>query len=173
MSNQIQTQTRIRAIADDLEKGISNPEIISHYCPLWDVSERTMKRYLALAKDVVMGRLEDMDAIIEAVRGEVISEEAVQNLRSGLELEAQMLAIIEGGLEVNKVVTRPEGITETKVKPNPAHVLKAIDMIWKRRGFYAKHKQDSGKTEETTIMPVIKVANEEQKKLVEKIINLP
>lgn len=169
MSNQVQLQNRIRVIADELEQGISNAEISARYCPLWSVSEVTVKRYIALAKDIVMGRMRNMDAVIEAARGDAVAEEAVNSLRSGIELEARLVSIIEGGLEVSRVVTGPRGTTETQNKPALYQVLRAIDMIWKRRGYY----RPAGTGNSPKSGPVIKVEDEEQKKMVERVINLP
>ncbi len=172
MSNQIEIKQRIRSIAIQLENGNGNAEIIAHCAALWRVSPRTVERYIALAKDVIAERLDNEDAIIEAFRGSLIAEEAEKNLRSNLELEARVVAIIEGELETEKVVTRnANGEWETKTKPSRNTLLKAIDMIWKHR------RQHSGKqkpeTPQMPAMPLIVVENEEAKKIVEDIIKLP
>src|ERR1700722_6448120 len=102
MSNQIEIKQRIRNIAEQLENGCKSNEIISNCSTQWKLSERTVERYIALAKDIVIGKMDSMDALIEAMRGTVIAEEAEKNLRSNLELEARLISIIEGDIEVEK-----------------------------------------------------------------------
>ena len=122
MSNQIQLQQRIRHIAEELEKGVSNAEIVMSCSSLWNISERTAKTYISLAKDLVMGKLKQMDAVIEAVL-------------------------------------------------TPSHVLKAIDIIWKRRGIYKQNIPEE-KTKEFSL-PNIVVNSEKDKQLIEQIFKLP
>ena len=171
MSNQIQLQQRIRHIAEELEKGVSNAEITAACSSLWNISDRTIRTYISLAKDLVMGKLKQMDAVIEAVRGSVIAEEAEQNLRSNIELESKLVSIIEGKLEVEKIVNKPGGTTEVQSKPTPSHVLKAIDIIWKRRGVYKQNIPEE-KTKEFSL-PNIVVNSEKDKQLIEQIFKLP
>ncbi|HXB13273.1 MAG TPA: hypothetical protein VNZ45_14900 [Bacteroidia bacterium] len=172
MSNQIEMKQRIRCIAVQLENGQTSTEIIRDYSVLWNTSERTIVRYIALAKDIVMDKLNNEDAIIEAVRGAIISEEAEQNLRSNLELEAMLISIMESEMQLEKVITKIDGTTEIKSRPSRKEIIKIIDLLWRRRGIFNLHKTAQEKTEINN-KPIIKVENEEQKKLVEKVSNLP
>jgi hypothetical protein len=172
MSKQVEMKQRIRTIAVQLENGHAGADIIRDYSALWNTSERTIVRYIALAKDIVMDKLNNEDAIIEAVRGEIISEEAEQHLRSNLELEAMLVSIMESDLQVEKVITKPDGTTEIKSKPSRSEIIKIINLLWRKRGVFNLHKTVSAKTEINN-KPIIKVENEEQKKLVEKVFNMP
>ena len=172
MSNQIQTQTRIRVIADDLEKGISNAEIMREYSQRWNLAERTIERYIALAKGVVLTRIKNTDAVIEAVRGAVIAEEAEKQLRSTLELEAKLISILEGDMQTERIVTRHDGVTEVKSSPSRKEMMKVIEILFKTRGLYRAPK-DSNDKEKTGGLPEIKVESEADKKLVEQIFKLP
>jgi len=173
MSNSIQLETRIRAIAEELEKGISTTEIVQHYASKWNMEESTLFRYITLAKDIVVKRMNDNESVLEALRGTVVAEEYAEKLRSNLELEAKVVSLIEGDMEVEKIISKKDGVTEVRSKPSRNLTLKAIDLLWKRKGAYIKKRDDKDEKSEEFIRPVIKVQNEEQKGLVERIMNLP
>jgi len=68
------------------------------------------------------------------MRNKVISEEAETQLRSNTELEAYLVSIIEGDMETRTEITHSGNKTTIKTKPSRREVLKAIDLLWKRRG---------------------------------------
>lgn len=172
MSKQITLQARVRVVAEKLEQGASTADITAECAALWNTSERTVERYIALAKDMVLERMNDMDAIIEAVRGAVVAEEAEKHMRSNLELEARLIEIIEGELEVEKVVSGPKGVTEVKSKPTRREIMQAISILWKRRGLLRSPALQN-RMENKPAMPLIRVSSEEEKRLLEDTTKLP
>ncbi len=173
MTNKIEIQKRIEKVAGYLENGKTCSEIIRLCTTEYKVSERTAERYIAYSRDIVMDRMEDKNAMIEIMRGEIIADEAEQYLRSNLELEAKLISIIEGELRTEKLISGSDGKTsEIKQPPSYSTILKAIDMIWKKRGAYRQPKVLE-KNSTQNLMPTIVVENEEAKKVVETIMNLP
>jgi hypothetical protein len=89
MRGRIEVQLKISELATKLESGADVSAIMLEYMPKWGISERTINRYIALAKDIVSGRLKKREALLEAMRGEVLTREAEEGLKSTLELEAK------------------------------------------------------------------------------------
>lgn len=71
MSKQTELKNRLRIIAAELEQGISTGEIIEKYTSpqYWNAGKRTVERYIALARDIVMENINEEDALIESMRG--------------------------------------------------------------------------------------------------------
>jgi len=119
-----------------LEQGRSRESIIKEYGDRWNASDRTIDRYIAFAKDIVANKMELRDALVEAMRADVIVAEAEKWLKSNLELEARLCSIIEGTLETEKVVEDEKGKRVVRMKPTHADVIRAIDKLCKIRGMY-------------------------------------
>lgn len=136
MSNSIELHNRITEIAERLEKKMTTGEIMEEYAAKWAVTARTIERYIALAKDIVAGRIHKRDAWIEAARAEAV-EEATEKLTSNIEIEARLCEIITGRLETEKVLNTKEGHIKVGCSPSPRDVMKAAEMLFKLRHFMA------------------------------------
>ena len=168
MRENITLKLRIDELAEKLESGIDTPDVMQEYMPQWNVSKRTIERYIKLAKDKVAGRLKLREAVIEEVRDEIITREAEQWLKSTLELEAKLCAIVEGGIEMKSEVLSRNGEVKTLTrKSSVKEIIDAIDLLLKLRGMY-KIKPEK---QEGNRVSVIKVDNEREKELLERIRN--
>jgi hypothetical protein len=137
MSNAIESGKRITEIADRLEKGAATKEITEEYTVKWAVSSRTIDRYIALAKDIIAGKLRKKEAWIEAIRAEAI-ETATEHLVSNLEIEARLCQIVTGTYETDKVVRGKNGeFIKVGCNPAPKDALKAAEMLLRIRNSQA------------------------------------
>jgi|GEM_PF-2697589 len=134
MASQVEIRNRIREIVEDLQNDLSVSFIIHQYTSEWGVSARTVERYIAVATEMVNKKLDEEDTLIHNMRSKIIREEAESKLRSNMELEAHLIHIIEGDMETRTEITHSGGRTLIKTKPTRREVLKAIDLLWKRRG---------------------------------------
>jgi len=75
MSTQVKLKTSTMEIADRLEEGVSTENLLTEYTQKWNCTERTVHRMIALAKDRVIGRLNNREAVLDAVRSEIIAED--------------------------------------------------------------------------------------------------
>ena len=168
MSTIIELNERISELVKRIEKGETSGELVTQLSAEWNVSGRTVERYIAHAKDIVTGNMKKRDAIIEEVRAEVITNEARESLMSNLELEAKLCQIVEGKLEAEKLVHTKEGVIRVPCLPNHKDIILAIDHLWRRRRGYSKPDpaELTGKRE-----VVIVVNSEEEAELVRKIQN--
>ena len=171
-SNATELKRRINKIAEELEDGKTNAELVKEYTVTWKVSESAIIRYISFAQDIVMKNMNDADAIIEAVRGEAIAEAAQEKLRSNLELEAKLVSIMEGEPELEKVISKENGVTEIKTKARRSEVIKIVELIWKHRGVLKKQSvQETGINKYPA--PIIRVESEADREIIERIANLP
>lgn len=136
MSHRAELNQRINEIAECLEAATSCKEIIETYTAKWNAGERTIKRYIALAQDIVAGRMQRSEALLEAARAEAIAETTEQWMRSSLELEARLCAIAEGQLETEKIINTGNGLMTIMVKPTYHEMIRAIDTLLRLRGNY-------------------------------------
>jgi len=170
MRGRIEVQLKISELATRLENGADVSALMLEYMPKWNISERTMNRYMALAKDVVSGMLKRREAALEAMRGEVIMREAEEGLKSTLELEAKLCAIIDGLIDMEKVTSNKEGVERTtKRKPSIKEIIDAIDILLKLRGMY----RPVDTRDIIHLPPQIVVASQEQKEMLERIREKP
>lgn len=164
MSMRVELNERIFEVSQQLEKGVKRKEILSLYAAKWNVTERTVERYVALACDVVAGHLQQKEAVMEAIRTEAIEEAMEKWMRSSLELEAKLCAIADGEFEQEKLVHTKEGFIKVPCKPNLREMIYAIDKLWKMRGNYDPKNRHTPERDK----PVqIIVSSEEDKKMIE------
>jgi hypothetical protein len=136
MSKRIELNIRIAEIARRLEDGDTRKKLVEEYTVKWSVSEHTVDRYLALARDVIAGKMEDEEAAIEAARGDAIAEAIENGLISTLELEARLCAIAMGDTETERVIQTKKGPETIKCKPTARERMIAINMLMRMRGNY-------------------------------------
>jgi hypothetical protein len=137
MSNQIEKEQRIRRVAILMEQGHSRENIIAEYAEKWSVTDRTIDRYIAFAKDIVASKMDLRDSLIEALRADIIATDVEKWLKSNLEIEARLCSIMEGTLETEKVTENEKGEKKiTRSKPSHSEIIRAIDKLCKMRGMY-------------------------------------
>jgi hypothetical protein len=157
---------RILEIAIWVEKGERSFAIVREFSQRWQLSERTIKRYIAIAKEVVKERIANGTSINDMVRKELIEEE-IRQFPDNYDLEAILWNIARGEVEIEKMLNSAKGLEAAKCKPDFSVRISAIDKICKLRGIYVLKKEDAkphGK------VVVIQVANQEEKEAVERII---
>jgi len=164
MNHKIEYRLKITELARKLESGWSTADVMKEYIPKWGVTSRSIERYLAFARDLVASRMKKREAVIESVRADIIAEEAETWLKSNLELEARLCAIITGRVEFDKIVKEGKEITTVKCHPSCTEVINAIDLLLKLRRAY----KDADVNQPRVIEIV--VDNEDEKKAVERII---
>jgi hypothetical protein len=156
MSNQITMRSRISAVAAQLENGVSSSEIIHEFTTLWDVSQSSVKTYIALARDIIMERMDNRDTMIEAVRAVQVAEAAEKHLRSAMELEGKLVEIMEKGLSLVSVKEAPNGITTEKKTTRDRDAIHCVEIIFKKRGYLNKAAKPNASSSLTGDKPVNK-----------------
>jgi hypothetical protein len=164
MSNQIEMKRRLKTVAEELEKGSTTEEILAIYMNEWKAGERTVERYIALARDIVLERIDKEDAIIDALRGNAIAEQ-LESMRSTLELEAILVKVAEGGYVSEKVTKGENSTTVTASKPLASDVVRAATTLLKRKDVKRTRKSSPDMTIKG---PTLIVKTEEQRRLIEK-----
>ncbi|MGP8214277.1 MAG: hypothetical protein ACLQQ4_01805 [Bacteroidia bacterium] len=169
MKSKIEYRLKITELAEKLESGYSTPQILKEYMPKWGMPRRTLERYIAFAQDIITSRMKKREAVVEAVRADIIAKEAEQWMKSNLELEARLCAIVSGKLEFEKKVKNPKGVYENvKCRPSCSEMINAIDLLLKMRGVY---KAADGKTGEKTHVIQILADNPEEERVIHKILD--
>jgi hypothetical protein len=165
MSKRIELNIRIAEIARRLEDGDTRKKLVEEYTVKWSVSEHTVDCYLALARDVIAGKMKDEEAAIEAARGDAIAEAIENGLISTLELEARLCAIAMGDAETERVIQTKKGPETIKCKPTARERMIAINMLMRMRGNYdtKQRKALSGKN-----VIVFNLENEQHRELIER-----
>ena len=136
MSTGYEIKNRISEIASEMEEGKPRQELIKEYCEKWSVCERTLKRYMAFASDLLANRMDRRDVLLDAQRAEYIDECMEKTMRTTLELEARLCEIAEGAIELERKVHTRNGMVDVKQKPSYTNMLYAIDRILRMRGCY-------------------------------------
>ncbi|HXP49713.1 MAG TPA: hypothetical protein VN922_07165 [Bacteroidia bacterium] len=167
MQKKVNYHLKITEIAERLEKGWTTSQITKEYTGKWGVSARTVDRYIAIAKDLATSRLKRRDRIIEAVRADIIAKESEDWLKSTLELEARLCAIISGKIEFKRKMKKGSETQTVLVTPSCMEVINAIDLLLKMRGMYRPVDQRG-----PIVDPIVNIVvdNEEQKKMIERMI---
>ncbi len=163
MNHKTEYQLKITELARKLESGWSTSQILKEYMPKWGLSSRSIERYLAFARDLVASRMKKREAVIESVRADIIAHEAETWLKSNLELEARLCAIVSGKVEFDKIVRDGKEITTVKCRPSCAEVINAIDLLLKMRKVYKDID-----TNQPRVIEIV-VDNEEERLAVERI----
>jgi hypothetical protein len=154
-------------IADRLENGVSTEAVLAEYSQKWDCHERTVERLIALAKDRIIGKLRNREAVLDAVRSDIIAQDFDWNLVTSHELEAELCQIAKGGTLSERLVYTKQGPEMIRAKVTIGERLKAIHLLLKMRGKLIPQAI----TDEMNINQpiIINVADEEDKKLIESI----
>ena len=164
MCTKTELYLRIDEIAGQFEDGLTRQEIIEKGIAKWAVTERTVERYLAFARDVIAGRMKKKEAVIEAMRSEAIADAVETWLKSDLEIEARLCEIIEGQVEGRRIIESKNGdVKITRYNASPADIIRAIDKLWKVRGRYNANVIAA----EKPVIMTYKLESEEDKKLLE------
>src|ERR1700757_900029 len=103
MKDKAGMRLKISEIAGKIESGATPAKILKEYMPKWGLSRRAIERYMALANDIVLRDMKKREAIIETVRADIIAGEAERWLKSTLELEARLCAIVAGKIQFERL----------------------------------------------------------------------
>jgi hypothetical protein len=164
MGQRIEFKLRVSEIAEKIEEGLSTAEILKTYMQQWSLSRRSIERYMVLAQDLVSRRMQKRERVVESIRADIIAREAETWLKSNLELEARLCAIISGKVVFEKTLKQGKGIQQVKTYPTCTEVINAIDILLKLRGVY---KVADIKNDDPPVFKIV-VENEEVKKAVER-----
>ncbi|MGP8217651.1 MAG: hypothetical protein ACLQQ4_18930 [Bacteroidia bacterium] len=164
-SDELTTDPRILEIAIWIEEGESYGAIVKEFSYQWCVSERTVKRYIAVAKEVVGERIRNGISLQDEVRRQLIEEEVKRKLPVTGEIEKMLWEIAKGEIEIEKQVNTKEGLKTIYCKPGDNVRLQALDKIWKIRG----KNPAWGRGESSLIEALVK--NEERKKKLDERLN--
>ncbi|HXB12688.1 MAG TPA: hypothetical protein VNZ45_11915 [Bacteroidia bacterium] len=141
MQKKIENDIRVNAIAECIEKGDSTGKILAEFATKWNVTNRTIGNYIALARELVTERNQAKQGILEAVRKDAIALAENKKIMSDLELEEQLCAIARGEMVMEKTIIQ-NGIEKTiRYKPSHFDMILAIDKLWKKRGSYPVEKK--------------------------------
>jgi len=69
-----QVQSKVMEISQQMGHGTATRELLTKFTQKWDCTERTVARYIALAKDKVYGELKNKDEILNSVRADYFME---------------------------------------------------------------------------------------------------
>lgn len=145
MSQFLQTEARIKAIANDLANGSTRAEILGKYGKLWETSRTSIDRYIGKAKILAETIRAKAEKIIEEQTVAVIADAAIQGLRSAIEVDLRVQEIIFNN---HKLVRIPDQLDESgkvitkgrvvKVDNTTADVLKAAQLYYRRHNLLGK-----------------------------------
>jgi hypothetical protein len=153
---------RILEVAFWIEKGESYGTIVKEFVGRWSVSDRTVKSYIAIAREVVAERIREGKSLNDDVRRQYIEEQAKMLLPDNSELEKMLWEIAKGEIEMTKMAKTAAGIKPMVCRPDFTHRLHALVHIWKMRC-----KESAGEGTETSLMQFI-LKDEAQKSKLEK-----
>ncbi len=162
---ELTTNPRILEVALWIEKGESYSSITKEFCERWSLSDRTIRRYLAVAREVVADRISKGKSILDNVRKQLIEEEVKRQLPGNSEIEKMLWEIAKGEIEIIKIVNTKNGLEPVSCKANFTHRLQALDKIWKMRC-----KEPKGANSDSPLVQII-TRDEAQKQMVEKYID--
>ena len=169
MSRQIQLTSRAMELADLIEKGVTTAWIIKEYPSKLGCSQRTVERMIALAKDLVIGRIRDADMVLDILRSEAISEDIATQLLSNIELHANLCKVAACTVTYEKVYNTKTGFKRVHVQPDINMQLKAINMLLKaRENMHLQQKEHSGR-QQSMPLDIFKNLSEEERKIVDAI----
>jgi hypothetical protein len=136
MSNEITVHNRIIEMADALEKGKTGKELKEEFTKKWNVGERQVERYIALAKDEVMERFGNEQEYMFHIR-EGILEDDMLWLKSNMDIERKLHEIMDGTRKEVKIVNDPiTGPQKIEVPASNRDVITCANIIWRKRGVY-------------------------------------
>lgn len=166
MSQKIEFKLRVTEIAEKIEEGYTAVEIIKAYMQKWSLTRRSLERYIVLAQDLVARRMQRRERVVESVRADIIAREAEIWLKSNLELEARLCAIVSGKVVFEKVIRNGREVQQVKTRPTCTEVINAIDLLLKLRGVY---KTADAKNDDKQPLELV-VKDEKEKQLANSII---
>ncbi|MGP8215754.1 MAG: hypothetical protein ACLQQ4_09350 [Bacteroidia bacterium] len=164
---ELTTNPRIHEIALRVERGESNISIIKEFTARWSAGERTIARYIAIAKKIVRERIGNEETITDVMRNRLIQEEDWKQSHSDDEIEKKLWAIADGEAEIVKKVNTVNGLEEMRCNPDFGNRLQAFDKICKLRGKYIA--SSAGNNASIQSVQII-VRNQKEKMLVENYI---
>lgn len=142
MSDSVNIQARIKAIAKCLENGESPRVFIPKITKKYNVSRETVNKDIRKAKEAA----QTGQKLKEAAEADALYEHAKEAEKRRLltrdEKREVLAKIVCGELLVEKVLSTRDGIIKIKAKPDHSDIMKAIDLDAKMEGDYAAEKKD-------------------------------
>jgi hypothetical protein len=125
----VRVQLRIREILQHLEKGEDLYDFIDELSAPWNVSDRTLRRYLADANILLNVHTEREALFAVLAKKEAKDELTEKKIKGKLERQAILSSIVDKSYDVEKEVFVNGKRKKVKRKPTPTEVVKAIDML--------------------------------------------
>ncbi|HTB06143.1 MAG TPA: hypothetical protein VK806_04250 [Bacteroidia bacterium] len=132
------TEDKVQSIYEWLEKGESSKTILREFTLRWNISERSIHRYIVQAKIKLDQQNKAKQNIIDEVRKNEIEKAAREKIMSDLEVEAVLCAIIRGEYEIEELRYIDGEPVTVKHKPTHHDIVLAADRLFKKRGSYPK-----------------------------------
>jgi hypothetical protein len=119
--------------------GESRKDILPFLVKTYHVSESTVTKWMKVASITVKERQQQAEALRVKEMDAATTEALKSGLKSDLELEAFLSQIAMDGVTVEQILA--EGVVITR-SATPSERLKAVELLWKKRGSYAPTKSD-------------------------------
>lgn len=116
--------------------GKSRKEILQHFTKTYKLSDSTVDKWIKEARTTVEQRQKEAEAIRIKESEQAIAEAVKTGLKSDLELEVFLCQIAVGDLQIEEVIRGETIIRNT----SPFERIKAIEVIYKKRGSFAAEK---------------------------------
>lgn len=117
---------RIKIIAKEMANGKDRAYILSKYAKLWGKSRTSLDRYMDRAKDLSKDIAKKQDKVLEDATLATMVDAAKNGLKSVLEVDLKLQKII------------------FDTKSRPADQVRAIDIYYKRHGYYEIDNNQKG-----------------------------
>ena len=134
--------TKISLIAKELAIGMERDYILAKFGKKWQAGDRTLDRYINEAQQEALS--------IQRATFKAVTEDSVKEAKglftgrilTKLEKQDKLRQIMNGELEVEKLIVLKGEIKRVKAKPDQMDIMKAIDLDNKMSGDYAPEKKE-------------------------------
>ena len=153
MGKSPQIESRINEIAKDLASGKERAEILRKYAKKWQISPRSIDRYLNPAKTIAKSMANLKDSVIKDTIIDETERAIKAGLKSDLELELILSQIASGNVEILEWV-KGEAVLRNV---SPMEATAAIKTIFVKRGSNAPDKVAQTDTQGNDIPGIFKI----------------
>jgi hypothetical protein len=131
-----QIQSRVNDIAKDLANGKERAEILRKYAKKWQISPRSIDRYLNPAKVIAKSMANLKDSVVKTAIIDETEKAIRAGLKSDLELELILSQIASGNVQITEWI-KGEAVLRNVT---PTEIVNAAKTIFTKRGSNAPTK---------------------------------
>lgn len=140
MAKKVISQSKgIEICIEQMSLGKSRREILQYFTKNYKFSDSTIDKWARQARKTIESRKKEAEQIRIKETEQAIAESVKQGLKSDLELEVFLCQIAMGDLQIEDIIRGNTFIRNT----SPIERIRAIEVIYKKRGSYAPEKTQS------------------------------